>query len=103
MLDAKHLLELPEIEETERTPQRVAVIDMGSNSFRLVVFEYVPGVSFKEVDEVRESPRLSEGMAEMLVMRPAAIDRDVRAAQIYFRGDEQALGIPLEIVAVPEE
>jgi exopolyphosphatase/guanosine-5'-triphosphate,3'-diphosphate pyrophosphatase len=63
--------------------QRVAVIDMGSNSFRLVVIEYVPGVSFKEVDEVRESVRLSEGMAEMPVLRSAAIERGVRAAQIY--------------------
>ncbi|MCC6616039.1 MAG: Ppx/GppA family phosphatase [Anaerolineae bacterium] len=83
MIDSKHLLELHEIQEAERMAQRVAVIDMGSNSFRLVVFEYVPGVSFKEVDEVRENPRLSEGMAEMPVMRQSAIDRGVRAAQIY--------------------
>lgn len=66
-----------------RDSQRVAIIDMGSNSFRLIVMEYVPRLSFKMVDEVRESVRIGEGMAQMDVLRPAAMDRAVRAAQIY--------------------
>ncbi len=66
-----------------RDSQRVAIIDMGSNSFRLIVMEYVPRLSFKMVDEVRESVRIGEGMAQMDVLRPAAIDRAVRAAHIY--------------------
>jgi exopolyphosphatase/guanosine-5'-triphosphate,3'-diphosphate pyrophosphatase len=68
---------------TQRESKRVAVIDMGSNSFRLVVIEYVPGLSFKEIDEVRETVRLSEGMAEVPVLRSSAIERGVRAAHIY--------------------
>lgn len=82
-IDYKHLLEPATLTTAAQSSRRVAVIDMGSNSFRLVVIEYVPGVSFKEVDEVRESVRLSEGMAEMPVLRPAAIERGARAAQIY--------------------
>lgn len=67
----------------ERTTRRMAIIDMGSNSWRLIVVEYVPGLWFKVVDEVRETVRISEGMAEVDVLRPAAMDRGARAAQIY--------------------
>lgn len=66
-----------------RDSQRVAIIDMGSNSFRLIVMEYVPRLSFKMVDEVRDPVRIGEGMAQMDVLRPAAMDRAARAAQIY--------------------
>ncbi|MGQ9909488.1 MAG: Ppx/GppA phosphatase family protein [Candidatus Flexifilum sp.] len=67
----------------DRTPRRMAIIDMGSNSWRLIVVESIPGLWFKVVDEVRESVRISEGMAEIDVLRPAAMDRGVRAAQVY--------------------
>lgn len=63
--------------------RRVAIIDMGSNSWRVIVVEYVPGLSFKLIDEVQESVRISEGMAELNVLRPAAMDRAARAAQIF--------------------
>jgi exopolyphosphatase/guanosine-5'-triphosphate,3'-diphosphate pyrophosphatase len=44
------------------TPERrLAVIDMGSNTFRLVVYRYREGGSFQLVDEVREAVRLSQG------------------------------------------
>jgi exopolyphosphatase/guanosine-5'-triphosphate,3'-diphosphate pyrophosphatase len=66
-----------------RDSKRTAIIDMGSNSWRLIVVEYVPGLSFKVVDEVRESVRIGEGMAELNVLRPAAMDRAARVAQIY--------------------
>ncbi|MBZ0283019.1 MAG: Ppx/GppA family phosphatase [Anaerolineae bacterium] len=63
--------------------QRVAIIDLGSNSFRLIVIEYVPHLSFRMVDEVAESVRLSEGMGEADILRAAAMDRAARAVQIY--------------------
>ena len=44
--------------------QRAAVIDMGSNSFRLVVFGYQPGRYRRHVDEIREAVRVGEGMSE---------------------------------------
>ncbi len=83
MIDPNAVLSLPAAAVPHRETKRAAVIDMGSNSFRLVVIEYVPGVSFKEIDEVRETVRLSEGMAEVPVLRPAAIERGLRAAHIY--------------------
>ena len=54
-----------------RFAQRMAIIDMGSNSFRLIVMEYVPRLSFKMTDEVREFVRIGEGMSEVDVLRPA--------------------------------
>lgn len=62
---------------------RLAVIDMGSNSFRLVVIEYTPHLAFKEIDEVRESVRVGEGMATADALRPVAIERAVRTMHIY--------------------
>ena len=41
--------------------RHLAVIDMGSNTFRLVVFRYRPGGSFQLVDEIRHAVRLPAG------------------------------------------
>lgn len=79
----QHLDSLAAHSDVYRDSRRVAIIDMGSNSFRLIVMEYVPRLSFKMVDEVRESVRIGEGMAQMDVLRPAAMDRAVHAARIY--------------------
>jgi exopolyphosphatase/guanosine-5'-triphosphate,3'-diphosphate pyrophosphatase len=84
--------------ETSHDPSRIAIIDMGSNSWRLIVVDYVPGLHFKVMDEVQESVRVGEGMAEVNVLRPAAMDRAARVAQIY-AAYCQSVGIS-EIVAV---
>jgi exopolyphosphatase / guanosine-5'-triphosphate,3'-diphosphate pyrophosphatase len=45
--------------------ERVAVIDMGSNSWRLVVFGYEPDTPWWSlVDEIREAVRIGAGMGE---------------------------------------
>ncbi len=46
--------------ETER--QRVAIIDLGSNTTRLVVMSTIPGYAYHLDDEIREVVRLREGM-----------------------------------------
>src|SRR5688572_9057986 len=46
---------------------RVAVADLGSNSWRLVVFGYQPGTPWWSlVDEIREAVRVRAGMGELL-------------------------------------
>ncbi len=94
----KRLQTLAEHSDVYRDSQRMAIIDCGSNSFRLIVVEYVPHLSFKVTDEVRESVRLSEGMAESDAMSAAAMDRAARVMQIYSAFCE-ATGIT-DIVAV---
>jgi exopolyphosphatase/guanosine-5'-triphosphate,3'-diphosphate pyrophosphatase len=79
----KHLDSLAERSGDGSEAQRTAFIDMGSNSFRLIVMEYVHYLSFKMVDEIRETVRLSEGMASGNIMSSAAIERAIRALRIY--------------------
>ncbi len=63
--------------------ERVAVIDMGSNSFRLVVFGYEPGSWWALTDEIREATRVSAGMGEEGVLQPKPMDRAVRTAGVF--------------------
>jgi exopolyphosphatase / guanosine-5'-triphosphate,3'-diphosphate pyrophosphatase len=63
--------------------ERVAVIDMGSNSFRLVVFQYEPGSWWSLADEIREPTRVSEGMGDDGLLRPEPMDRAVHTAAVF--------------------
>lgn len=98
LVQYKRLKTLAEHSDVYRHSQRVAIIDMGSNSFRLIVVEYVPNLSFKVIDEVRESVRLMEGMTVDDVMTMEAMERAARVMRIYAAFCE-ASGIT-EIIAV---
>jgi exopolyphosphatase / guanosine-5'-triphosphate,3'-diphosphate pyrophosphatase len=58
------------------------VIDMGSNTFRLVVFRYRRGGPFRLVDELRDTVRLSGG-AGPDGPRPEALERAAHTAHLY--------------------
>ena len=62
--------------------RRLAVIDMGSNTFRLVVFRYRPGGSFQLVDEIRDAVRLSGG-AGPAGLSPDALERAAHTTRLY--------------------
>ena len=59
-------------------------MDLGSNTFRLVVFADQPGRPPRLIDEIRDPVRLSAGMDEG-VIRPDAIVRARQAARAYAR------------------
>jgi len=63
--------------------ERVAVIDMGSNSFRLVVFQYEPGSWWALADEIREATRVSAGMGDAGVLQPEPMDRAIHTAAVF--------------------
>jgi exopolyphosphatase / guanosine-5'-triphosphate,3'-diphosphate pyrophosphatase len=64
--------------------QRLAVIDMGSNSWRLVVFGYEPGTPWWSlVDEIREAVRIGAGLDENGVLRPDRVDRALHTAAVF--------------------
>jgi exopolyphosphatase / guanosine-5'-triphosphate,3'-diphosphate pyrophosphatase len=64
--------------------QRVAIVDMGSNSWRLVVYGYEPGTSWWSlVDEIREAVRIGAGMGEERLLRPDRIDRAIHTAAVF--------------------
>ncbi|HEV2058948.1 MAG TPA: Ppx/GppA phosphatase family protein [Solirubrobacteraceae bacterium] len=61
----------------------MAVIDMGSNSFRLVVFQYELGSWWSLADEIREATRVSAGMGETGVLQPEPMDRALHTAAVF--------------------
>jgi exopolyphosphatase/guanosine-5'-triphosphate,3'-diphosphate pyrophosphatase len=63
--------------------QRAAVIDMGSNSFRLVVYGYAEEDHWQHVDEIREAVRVGEGMGDDGRLRDEPMDRAVRVAKVF--------------------
>jgi exopolyphosphatase/guanosine-5'-triphosphate,3'-diphosphate pyrophosphatase len=68
--------------------ERVAVIDMGSNSWRLVVFGYEPVTPWWSlVDEIREAVRIGAGMGEESgngrVLRPDRVELALHTAAVF--------------------
>jgi len=55
------MLEINEVMENNQA-QRIAVIDLGSNTNRLIIMDTRMGFSYRLVDEVREVVRLRQGM-----------------------------------------
>jgi exopolyphosphatase/guanosine-5'-triphosphate,3'-diphosphate pyrophosphatase len=63
--------------------RRAAVIDMGSNSFRLVVYGYEPREYWHLVDEIREAVRVGEGVSDDGRLQPEPMERAVRTASMF--------------------
>src|SRR5438034_6021617 len=69
--------------EVYKDVRKIAIIDVGSNSFRLIVITYVRGYHFQVTDEVRESVRLVQGLGATGLMRAAPMDRAVETMRLY--------------------
>lgn len=63
--------------------ERIGVIDLGSNTTRLIVMGYTPHHSFRLLDEVRESVRLAEGVGEDGRLQPAPMERGVATMRLF--------------------
>jgi exopolyphosphatase/guanosine-5'-triphosphate,3'-diphosphate pyrophosphatase len=64
--------------------RRLAVIDLGSNSFRLVVFTWVPGGGWwKRTDEIHESVRLGQGLDASGALQPQPMERALETIDLY--------------------
>jgi exopolyphosphatase/guanosine-5'-triphosphate,3'-diphosphate pyrophosphatase len=113
------------------SPEVLAAVDLGSNSFHMIVAELRHG-QLAVIDRLKETVRLSEGLAASGELSAAACDRalqclsrfgerlrhisasNIRAAgtstfrrarnsQSFCRDAEQALGHPLEVISGLEE
>ncbi len=63
--------------------RRIGIVDLGSNTARLVVYAYEPGEWFYLADQIREPVRLAEGLAATGVLGEAAMWRAFGALQLY--------------------
>ena len=64
-------------------PRTLAVVDLGSNSFRLVVFTWVPGAWWKRTDEIHEAVRIGAGLEEGGVLAPEPMERALETLELY--------------------
>src|SRR3954465_15979132 len=64
--------------------RRIAVCDLGSNSFRLVVFTAGEGW-WKRTDEIHEAVRIGAGLAETLAASEEGIARGLASAVVFAR------------------
>ena len=65
------------------TEQRLAVVDLGSNSFRLVVFTWVDDSWFRLSDEIHEVVRIGEGLEQTGVLAPEPMERALETVELY--------------------
>jgi exopolyphosphatase/guanosine-5'-triphosphate,3'-diphosphate pyrophosphatase len=63
-------------------PRSLAVIDLGSNSFRLVVFTY-DGGWWKRTDEIHETVRIGEGLDATGELQPEPMERALETLEMY--------------------
>jgi exopolyphosphatase/guanosine-5'-triphosphate,3'-diphosphate pyrophosphatase len=63
--------------------ERIAVADLGSNSFRLVVYGYEPGRWWQHADEIREAVRISEGIAADGALKRKPMERALKTAEVF--------------------
>jgi exopolyphosphatase/guanosine-5'-triphosphate,3'-diphosphate pyrophosphatase len=77
--------------------QRIAIVDFGSNTAKMVALAYEPGRSFRLLDELRAVVRLSEGLERDGALQPAAFERGLATIRT-FASYAHAAGIR-EIVA----
>lgn len=63
--------------------QRYSLVDLGSNTARMVIYGYEPGRWFRLINEIREPVRLGEGMGRSNELTAAAIERAAEALKLY--------------------
>lgn len=71
--------------QTGEPARHVAIIDLGSNSWRLVVFSYGSDGWWKRTDELYESVRIAEGMGDTGELQEPAIARGLETLAVFER------------------
>jgi exopolyphosphatase/guanosine-5'-triphosphate,3'-diphosphate pyrophosphatase len=64
-------------------PRSLAVVDLGSNSFRLVVFTWSDGSWWKRTDEIHETVRIGEGLDATGDLQPEPMERALETLELY--------------------
>jgi exopolyphosphatase/guanosine-5'-triphosphate,3'-diphosphate pyrophosphatase len=79
--------------------ERVAAIDIGSNSIRQIVADINPGGAIRVVDEMKAAPRLGAGLSETGLLSAEAMGRAVEAISRMATLGKQIGADRIEVVA----
>lgn len=63
--------------------KKIGIIDLGSNSVRLVIFEIMPTGAFKLIDDINDTIRLSENMIDGKLLNDLAMHKAVKTVKLY--------------------
>lgn len=63
--------------------EKIAIIDLGSNTARLLLIEVSENGYYQVVDQLKESPRLGEGMEKDGFLKPSRIQETIRTLKIF--------------------
>ncbi|QUH25388.1 exopolyphosphatase [Serpentinicella alkaliphila] len=62
---------------------KVAVIDLGSNTIRMLIMKIYRDRSFKMIDEIKEMVRLSEGMGDKKILQKEPMERTLHVLMLF--------------------
>ncbi len=63
--------------------ERIAIIDLGSNTARLLLVDVMDNGHYQIVDQLKEAPRLGEGMERDGFLKPARIQETIRTLKMF--------------------
>lgn len=63
--------------------ERIGIIDLGSNTARLILADVLENGHFQIVDQLKEAPRLGEGMERDGFLKPARIQETIRTLKMF--------------------
>ncbi|MDW7670723.1 MAG: exopolyphosphatase [Bacillota bacterium] len=63
--------------------KKIAIIDLGSNSVRMLLMKVFDDGSYKMLDEVKDMVRLSQGMGEENTLKPVPIKRTMNTLNLF--------------------
>ena len=84
----------------EQDERVAAVADLGSNSWRLVVYSYVPRASWIRIGDVQEPVRIAEGLEASGTLAVSAIERGIETLDLFARYCEARGVAPSAVDAV---
>ena len=65
--------------------ERIAIIDLGSNTARLLLVDVKENGHFQIVDQLKEAPRLGEGMERDGFLKPQRVAETIRTLKMFKR------------------
>lgn len=63
--------------------EKIAIIDLGSNTARLLLVDVLENGHFQIVDQLKETPRLGEGMEKDGFLKPARIQETIKTLKLF--------------------